>query len=178
MKSRMSLLATILVAGMGMFAAGCYAEAGTYVETESAYVYDASPTLVAVEPGIWVVSRQPTAVYYVDDYYWTYRDNVWYRSSSYNGGWVSADVTIVPVTIVHRDSTRYVYYNPPRGVATRPLPPPGHRATPGVRRGQTNVEHRPQHNEMGSSWRGNEPPGHSKPRHHDRGHGRGRGHGR
>lgn len=171
MKSRMNLLAGIAMMGMGMAAMGCYAAAGTYVATESAVVYDASPTLVAVEPGIWVVSRQPTAVYYVNDTYWTYRGGTWYRSSDWNRGWISVDVNIVPVTIVHRDSTRYVYYNPPRHATTRPLPP-GHRATPGVRRGHDKHDKRVQHNEMGSNWAGNEPPGHRKHGHHGNGRGR------
>jgi len=172
MKSRMSLLAGIVMMGLGMSALGCYAEAGTYVETDNAVVYDASPTLVAVEPGIWVVSRQPTAVYYVNDAYWTYRGNTWYRSSAYNDGWISVDMNVVPVTIIHRDSTRYVYYNPPHGVATRPLPP-RYRAEPVVRRGQTDVDRRMYHNEMGSSWSGKkEPPGHSKRGHHQRPRGR------
>lgn len=172
MKSGMSVFAAVVMMGTGALGLGCYAEAGTYVATsESAVVYDESPTLVAVEPGIWVVSHQPTAIYYIGDTYWSYRSGTWYRSSDWNGGWVSVDVNIVPVTIVHRDSTRYVYYNPPQGVATRRLPP-GHWDRPGVRRGQTNVEHRRHHNEMGTTWFGRDNPGHHK--NHPRGHGRGR----
>jgi hypothetical protein len=161
MKSRWNIFVGIVVMGFGACGLGCYAEAGTYVATDSAVVYDASPTLVAVEPGIWVVSRQPTAVYYVNDTYWTYRGTTWYRSSSWDGGWVSVDVNIVPVTIARQDSTRYVHYDPPRRMATRPLPP-GDRVFPGVRRGQTKVNPHVHHNEMGSAWSKNEPPGHYK----------------
>jgi len=172
MNSRMNIFASVAMLGCGLLAMGCYAEAGTYVETQSAVVYDDSPTLVAVEPGVWVVSRQPTAIYYVNDSYWTYRGNTWYRSSDWEGSWVSVDVNIVPVTIVHRDSTRYTYYNPPRGVATRPMPP-GHRATPGVRRGQT-YDHNPhvRHNDVGATWQGNDDSHKHKRGKH--GHGRGR----
>jgi hypothetical protein len=161
MKSRMSVLAGIVMMGFGVFGLGCYARAGTYVATESAVVYDTSPMLVAVEPGIWVVSRQPTAIYYVNDTYWTSRGDTWYRSSSWNGGWISVDVNIVPVTIVRRDSTRYAHYEPPRGVPSRLLPP-GHRETPGVRRGQAHDHRRAKHNEMGTTLPASNTPAHHK----------------
>jgi hypothetical protein len=167
MKSRMSVLAGIVMMGLGVFGLGCYAEAGTYVATESHAVYDASPTLVAVEPGIWVVSRQSTAIYYANDTYWTCRGDRWYRSSDYNGAWISADVNIVPVTIRHRNSTNYVHYNPQRGALTRALPP-GHRETPGVRRGQVRDDRRARHNEVGATLPARDNPRHHK--HDKRGH--------
>lgn len=171
MKSRMSMVAGLLMMGLALSSVGCYAEAGTYVATQSDVVYTDSPTLVAVEPGIWVVSHQPTAIYYVNDSYWTCRGNTWYRSSDWNGGWVTADVRIVPTVIVHRDSTRYVYYDPPRHATTRRIPP-GHRETPGVRRGQTYGHTHARHNEVGSTWSRDERP--SKHTHPSRGRGRGR----
>jgi hypothetical protein len=169
MKSRWSMFAGIVVMAFGACGLGCYARAGTYVATDSAVVYDSAPALVAVEPGIWVVSGQPTPVYYVNDTYWTCRGDTWYRSSAWNGGWVSVDMNIVPVTVVHHRTTRY--YDSPRGMATRLLPS-RQPADPGVRRGQTNVDRRVHHNEMGSAWSRNDPPGHHK--HGKHGHGRGR----
>ncbi len=68
------------------------------------------PVLVTVEPGVWVVQDSDYPVYQVDDYYWVYRGNVWYRSQSYSGGWAVADVGIVPPTIAHRDHAMYVHY--------------------------------------------------------------------
>ena len=157
MKSRLNALAGFALMALGLVTMGCYAEAGTYVASESSVVYDDSPTLVAVEPGVWVMSRQPTAVYYVNDGYWTNRGGIWYRSSDWNGGWASVNANIVPVTIVHRDSTHYRYYNPPRHVATRPLPT-RHYVAPTVRRGQERVHH----NEVGSSWGRRDHPNHHK----------------
>ncbi len=69
------------------------------------------PVLVAVEPGVWVVQDSDYPVYQVDDYYWVYRGNVWYRSQSYSGGWAVAEVNVVPPTIVHRDQRMYVHYH-------------------------------------------------------------------
>jgi hypothetical protein len=168
MEPRMRVFALLIA--FGSCGLGCFAQAGGYVETESNVIYDASPTLVAVEPGIWVVSRQPTTIYYVNDIYWTYRGGTWYRSSTWSGGWISADVNIVPVTIVRRDSRRYVYYDAPRGAPTRALPP-GHRATPGVRRGHAHDERKPKNNEMSSTWSGDDRAHH---KHEKRGRGRGR----
>jgi hypothetical protein len=68
------------------------------------------PVLVTIEPGVWVVQDSDYPVYEVDDYYWVYRGNVWYRSQSYSGGWAVADVDVVPPTIVHRDHAMYVHY--------------------------------------------------------------------
>lgn len=171
MKSRMSILAAVAMMGFGVLGLGCYAEAGTYVATESAVDYDGGPTLVAIEPGVWVVSRQPTAIYYVNDAYWTYRGDTWYRSSDWNGGWVSANATFVPVTIARRDSTRYAYYNPPRSLPSRVLPL-RHNETVVVRREPARVERRARHNEMSSPMPARDNPGHHK--HGPRGHGRGR----
>lgn len=153
MNTRWTMLVGMVVMGFGACSLGCYATAGTYVASESAVVYDASPELVAVEPGIWVVSHQPTTIYYVNDTYWTCRDNRWYRSSSWNGGWISADVNIVPFAIVHRRSRPYVNDDHSRQAAARALPP-GHQVFPGVRHGPTEEHHHVRRNEMGSTWSG------------------------
>lgn len=122
MNSRMNILASIAIFCFGSLAMGCYAEAGTYVETQNSVVYDDSPTLVAIEPGVWVVSRQPTAVYYVNDCYWTYRQGNWYRSTDWDGTWVSMELAVVPTSIVHRNSARFVNYDSTFAARTRPLP--------------------------------------------------------
>jgi hypothetical protein len=76
-----------------------------------------APVLVTVEPGIWVVQDADYPVYRVDDYYWVYRDNIWYRSPYYSGGWAVVGVGFVPQTIVHRDQRMYVHY---RGAPNAP----------------------------------------------------------
>jgi hypothetical protein len=76
-----------------------------------------APVLVTVDPGISVVQDSDYPVYRVDDYYWVYRDNIWYRSPYYSGGWAVVGVGFVPQTIVHRDQRMYVHY---RGAPNAP----------------------------------------------------------
>lgn len=93
---------------------GCTAHA--YGEAESPPpAFEQPPTLVEVEPGIWVVRDYDYPVYYVGDAYWVYRDGVWYRSDAYDRGFTRTDVRVVPRVIVHRDHHAYAHY---RGAAT------------------------------------------------------------
>lgn len=78
-------------------------------------VFTEPPVLVTVEPGVMVVRDSDYPVYFVDDSYWVYRDDVWYRSPSYDGGWIVADTSVVPMTIAHRDHRMFVRYH---GAAT------------------------------------------------------------
>ncbi|HMY21659.1 MAG TPA: hypothetical protein PKA58_35295 [Polyangium sp.] len=106
MKSKLSLLAAIVVSGLGALTTGCYAETG-YVVTNDAYAYDyAEPALVSAGPDVWIVRGQPS-VYYADNTYWTYSGSGWYRSSYANGGWVA--VNTAPVIVVnHHHSVHHV----------------------------------------------------------------------
>jgi hypothetical protein len=90
---------------------GCVGRAGGYAEVDAPVVFTAEPTLVLVEPGIWVVRDYDYSVYYVDDYYWVYRDDVWYRSRTYDGGWATVEVSTVPRPIFSRDHRAYVHYH-------------------------------------------------------------------
>ncbi len=140
MKSKLSLLAAIVVAGLGALTTGCYAETG-YVVTNDAYTYDyVEPTLVSAGPNVWIVRGQPS-VYYADDTYWTYSGDVWYRSSYPNRGWVA--VNAAPVYVVnHYHSGRTVQHRvtaQPRVVHRAAQPHVAHRpARPHVRVLQTN----------------------------------------
>lgn len=140
MKSKLSLLAAIVVAGLGALTTGCYAETG-YVVTNDAYTYDyVEPTLVSAGPNVWIVRGQPS-VYYADDTYWTYSGDVWYRSSYPNRGWVA--VNVAPVYVVnHYHSGRVVQPRvtaQPRVVHRPAQPHVAHRpARPRVHVAQTN----------------------------------------
>jgi hypothetical protein len=130
----LTFITSVLV--LCVFGFGCAARVAGFVETEPSAAFDKEPTLVAVEPGIWVVRRYPTPIYHVDGYYWTSSSGHWYHSKTWDGAWVHAELSVVPVSIVHRDHSRYVYYDGHHGARVRSLPP-GHRQTPGVRRGHT-----------------------------------------
>jgi hypothetical protein len=146
MKSRQVISAFALVVGTAALSAGCvaHAEAAGGVEAQAPVVFVGTPTLVAIDEGVWVVRESDYPVYYYDDYYWVYRDNVWYRSHTYEGGWLVIEVSIVPGVIVHRNHTLYVHYQGAATAQTRPAPrpgetasnphggPPGHDEPPGV----------------------------------------------
>jgi hypothetical protein len=112
MKSqRFGMLA--LVGATGALGVGCAAQAqvsGT-AEAEAPVAFVGTPTLVAVDSNVWVVRDSDEPTYYVDDYYWVYRDGVWYRSAAYDGGWVRIEVGIVPPTIVSRRHAMYVHFH-------------------------------------------------------------------
>jgi hypothetical protein len=82
----------------------------------------ASPQLVWLAPGVWVVEDYPSAVYYADGYYWRYVDGTWYRSSWYEGGFVLVDVGIVPRLVVttYRPHV-HAHYRGPAHVYRRPI---------------------------------------------------------
>ena len=115
--------------GAGALCAGCvaHAQVGATAESDPPVVFAEPPTLVAVDGGVWVVRDSDYATYYVDDDYWVFRDGVWYRSHTYDGHWVVAEVGIVPVVIVHRDSARYVHFRGEAGARTRRAPHEGER---------------------------------------------------
>ena len=147
MKPRTNLLAAITMMGLGSLAMGCYAETG-YVVTNDAYAYDyAEPTLVAAGPQVWIVSGQPSTVYYADNYYWMYSGNGWYRSSYYNGGWASVNVNVPSAVSYHYSSRSGGSYTPAR-------PHVAHQAShPRVYTGQTHVGTHVNHSSSGPSVR-------------------------
>jgi hypothetical protein len=114
----------LMVVGAAALNAGCVAHAEGAVTAEPAppVVFAEPPTLVAVDGGVWVVRDADYATYYVDDWYWVYRDRTWYRSRSYDGGWVVAEVAVVPTVIVHRDPAVYVHYRGESNARTRRAP--------------------------------------------------------
>jgi hypothetical protein len=108
---RNALLAVALAAA-GIVPAGCAAQVRVTAR--------ATPRLVWIAPGVWVVEDSPWAVYYADGYYWRYVDGVWYRSSWYDDGFVRWDVTFLPPVIVrvHRPHV-YVHYRARPGERVR-----------------------------------------------------------
>jgi hypothetical protein len=107
----------VLAVGVAALGAGCvvHGEAGGGAEATAPVVFSSPPTLVAIDGSIWVVQDSDYPVYYVGDDYWVIRDRVWYRSHTYDGGWVVVDASVVPGTIVTRNHTMYVHF---RGSAT------------------------------------------------------------
>jgi hypothetical protein len=109
-----------------------YAEPTVYaqpVQTDDV-VYEEDPTLVSVEPDVWVIRDADQPVYYVDNYYWRYDYDrtAWYRSPSYAGGWSYVQVDVVPRRIVGRDHRHYMHYRGEGAARTQPAPAPRYTA--------------------------------------------------
>lgn len=104
--------------------AGCvaHAQAGGYGDADAPVVFTEEPTLVVVEPDVWVVRDYDDSVYYVDGNYWVYRHDSWYRSRSYDRGWVTVEATAVPRTISTRDHRAYVHYHGAANAQIRKAP--------------------------------------------------------
>jgi hypothetical protein len=114
----------LLMGCLASLCAGCaaHAQATGYAEADAPVVFAEPPTLVTIEPDIWVVQDSAIPVYYVDDYYWAYRGGAWYRSPSYDGGWVTVEAIVVPQRVVNRDHRVYVHYHGVANAATRVAP--------------------------------------------------------
>ncbi|HUS66313.1 MAG TPA: hypothetical protein VMZ28_17295 [Kofleriaceae bacterium] len=92
--------------GLGAAGTGCVAH-GTM--RTHAYVETASPDLVYVSPGVYVVADYDEPVFYSSGSYWLYRDGFWFRSRVHTGGWARAYSPPVAVRSIHRP-TVYVRY--------------------------------------------------------------------
>ena len=170
---------TVMI-GAAALSAGCvaHAQAGVNAEAEPPVVFTEPPTLVAVDGGVWVVRDSDYATYYVDDYYWVYRGGIWYRSHAYDGGWVVAEVGVVPTVIVHRDPAVYVHFRGEANAKTRRAPHEGektHETTEGPRHDEghgdadhregrdAHEDHRDQHEDHADSDRDKDGPGKNVP---------------
>jgi hypothetical protein len=123
MKTQLVRVLALVGAAAG-FNAGCAAEAqiSGSAQAEAPVVFVGTPTLVAIDSEVWVVRDSDYATYYVDDYYWVYRDGRWYRSRDYGGGWVLIEVSVVPAVIVSRNPTIYVHFHGDATARTRSAP--------------------------------------------------------
>jgi hypothetical protein len=159
----------ISLSGAVLLCGGCVATAhgSANMEADAPVVFTSEPTLVEVDSGVWVVRDYDQPVYYVNDDYWVFRDGIWYRSHSYEGGWARVEVNVVPVLIVQRDHRMYVRYHGAATAQTRPAPgrdrhgPPEHAAEfKGGPPGQVEKEHREERREEHHEARAEDHDGH------------------
>lgn len=68
------------------------------------------PTLVVVQPGVSVVPGMDVEVFYSGGYYWTRRDDGWYRAQDHQGHWTRIDERQVPMLIARSPPGRYKHY--------------------------------------------------------------------
>lgn len=94
-------LVALSVAGSGCVVSGSV-RSSAYVEP---------PSMVLVEPGVYVVADYDRPVFYNSGYYWLYSDGYWMRSYTYSGGFVRVRSVPYGVRRIHRPHS-YVRYRP------------------------------------------------------------------
>jgi hypothetical protein len=110
-------LAIVFSAVTGMAAAtGCVA-GGTARVSAGATI--STPELVYIGPGVYVIEDYHRPVFYSNNYYWLYRDGIWFRSHVYTGNWVRARTVPREVRRIERPQ-RYVRYRADRRDRDRP----------------------------------------------------------
>jgi len=107
----------------GSLALGCTAEVRTTTR--------ATPDLVAVGNGVYVIADYDEPIFYLDGFYWWFYDGRWFRSGSYTDGWVyvSAPPRVIvqidrPIRFRHHRPATYVVNRRPAPIHTvrRPAP--------------------------------------------------------
>jgi len=118
----MSYLLALAFAVPGASLAGCTPAGSVYVEPS---IGAPLPTLVYLEPGLWVVADSNDPLFYSDGYYWLYDAGLWYRSVSYRSGFARVHMRAVPREVLSVDRPRrYAHYRPPMNARVRTGPPP------------------------------------------------------
>jgi hypothetical protein len=68
------------------------------------------PPLIVIQPGVSVVRDVNAEVFYANGYYWSRRDQSWYRAHDHKGSWARVDSRNVPVVIRDSPPGRYKNY--------------------------------------------------------------------
>jgi hypothetical protein len=68
------------------------------------------PPLIVIQPGVSVVRDVDAEVFYANGYYWSRRDQYWYRAHDHRGTWARIDTRSVPVAIQGIPPGRYKNY--------------------------------------------------------------------
>jgi hypothetical protein len=96
-------------------------------------VHVTSPELIAIQPGVEVIADADEPVFYMNGYYWLYRDAGWLRSDSFKTGFVRIENDLVPDRLRDlREPESYAHYRRSQHTATfaRSAPRPPQPARP------------------------------------------------
>ena len=111
------LVVFLLAATVG--ASGCVVRAQTSARVAPPPPPAARVSVVAVQPGVWVVEDYHQPVFFSNNVYWMWDGAYWYQTPVWGGGWNRVTVSAVPVTVRRIDRPRrYVRYRA-RGTVRR-----------------------------------------------------------
>lgn len=81
--------------------------------------FPSPPPLVVVSPGVQVVPDYDEEVFFSDGWYWLRRDERWYRTHDYRGGWVVVPRRAVPAPLVSVPPGHYKHWQKEQEKAER-----------------------------------------------------------
>jgi hypothetical protein len=101
-----------LITGLGLAALllALPTRGSAQVHVDIGIAFPEPPPLVVVSPGIRVVPELDEEVYFVSGWYWVRRDDAWYRTRDYHGGWRPVRRFWVPPALVRIPPGRYRHY--------------------------------------------------------------------
>ncbi len=170
MRSSLELLSSAMrfarpagwILAVSLLASGCVVHSRSHVRAEA---HVATPALVEIRPGLWVVEDYHQPVFYSDGYYWLYDGGIWYRSTVHHSSWSRVQVNYVPVVVRRVDRPRrYVRYHARDRARVRRGPPPHrrHERVP-VKRGSPATVHRRDHRSHSAPGHVERRPAHKAP---------------
>lgn len=100
----------VTAAMLSLGAVGC----ATGPEVSASVAMAGPPTMVEVAPGVWAAEDYDYPYYYSDGFYWSLRDDVWYRSPYWDRGFVVYPREQVPAHVVGLRHEQYRRYRAPQ----------------------------------------------------------------
>jgi hypothetical protein len=102
------LVAVSLGGGVAMAGEGIQLVGGEAVFTLN--IPDVRPPLIVIQPGVSVIRDYDVEVFYANGYYWSRRDQTWFRSHDHRGTWARVDDRHVPAAIAKSPPGHYRNY--------------------------------------------------------------------
>jgi hypothetical protein len=102
-----------LLAGLGLAALLALPARGlaqVHVGIDLGITFAEPPPLVVVSPGIQIVPEYDQEVYFANGCYWARRDEGWYRTWDWRGGWAPVRPAYVPASLARIPPGRFRHY--------------------------------------------------------------------
>jgi hypothetical protein len=101
---------TVFGFGLAALLLGLPAVGSAQLHVSIGIAFPEPPPLVVVSPGIQIVPEYDEEVFFANSWYWVRRDDVWYRTRDYRGGWVPARRAWVPPGLMRLPPGHYRHY--------------------------------------------------------------------
>jgi hypothetical protein len=123
---RDAITTTIAQAALAAALAFGFAACASGPDVSASVAMPGPPTMVEVAPGVWTAEDYDYPVYYSDGFYWSLRDDVWYRSPYWDRGFAVYPREQVPAHVVNLRHDDYRRYRAPAEAERVYVPRGGH----------------------------------------------------